>query len=214
MQLWIWFSSIWIIFRIGTASGRFQYWALYQNYQLRQSSDWLRYWESKTLLIESSLKVCFLSRTGRPFWECFIQTKPNKVKRKKYDGRNLGALELVNLLHKPALRSSHIHRAQHFAFSPFFTSFFGQIFHFSLPVTSFFLPWLPSPLTILAPSQLPCRAEARGRRGGEGNPSRLLIGRNRRHPCSHWSPRAAGGAWGEGTDCKCGQKGVSKNVHS
>ena len=214
MQLWIWFSSIWIIFRIGTASGRFQYWALYQNYQLRQSSDWLRYWESKTLLIESSLKVCFLSRTGRPFWECFIQTKPNEVKRKKYDGGNLGALELVNLLHKPALRSSHIHRAQHFAFSPFFTSFFGQIFHLSLPVTPFFLPWLPSPLTILAPSQLPCRAEARGRRGGEGNPSRLLIGRNRRHPCSHWSPRAAGGALGEGTDCKCGQKGVSKNVHS
>ena len=74
---------------------------------------------------------------------------------------DLGALELVHLLHQPALRPRHIHRAQHFHFSPFFTP---QIFQFS-PLSLLFLPWPPSPLTSLAASQLPCRGEARGRRG-------------------------------------------------
>ena len=45
---------------------------------------------------------------------------------------DLGALELVHLLHQPALRPRHIHRAQHFHFSPFFTP---QIFQFSPPFT-------------------------------------------------------------------------------
>ena len=47
---------------------------------------------------------------------------------------DLGALELVHLLHQPALRSGHVHRAQHFHFSPFFTP---QIFQFSPPFTLF-----------------------------------------------------------------------------
>ena len=72
---------------------------------------------------------------------------------------DLSALELVHLLHQPALRSRHVHRAQHlvfFTFSPFSRN---QILHFSLPLTALFLPWAPSPLTILAPSQLPWRGE-------------------------------------------------------
>ena len=47
---------------------------------------------------------------------------------------DLGALELVHLLHQPALRPRHIHRAQHFHFSPFFAP---QIFKFSPPFTPF-----------------------------------------------------------------------------
>ena len=47
---------------------------------------------------------------------------------------DLGALELVHLLHQPALRPRHIHWAQHFHFSPFFTP---QIFQFSPPFTPF-----------------------------------------------------------------------------
>ena len=47
---------------------------------------------------------------------------------------------------------------------------------------------------------------------GEGNPSSALIGRNRRQPRSHWSALAAAPAWGEGTDCSCGEKGVPKSL--
>ena len=87
--------------------------------------------------------------------------------RIKYDGgreggreeQDLGALELVHLLHQPALRSRHVHRAQHLAFSlvhrfPSESDFALFTFFFTSPL---FLPWSPSPLTILAPSQLPWR---------------------------------------------------------
>ena len=45
---------------------------------------------------------------------------------------DLGALELVHLLHQSALRPRHIHWTQHFHLSPFFTP---QIFQFSPPFT-------------------------------------------------------------------------------
>ena len=83
----------------------------------------------------------------------------------------------ISRLWGPAISTGHSILPFHL-FSPLF---WGQIFHFSRPVTPFFLPWLPSPLTILAPSQLPCRAEARGRRGGGRQPI----------PPSHWSEPAA-----------------------
>ena len=67
---------------------------------------------------------------------------------------NLGALELVDLLHQPALRSRHIHRAEHLTsltFSPFS---WNQILHFSLPLTPLF-----HPLSTHYPSSVPTALE-------------------------------------------------------
>ena len=95
----------------------------------------------------------------------------------------------------------------------------SQILHFSHPGWAS-LPFPPSWTSSLS-THYPCtvptalqgsRRVAQARR--KANPaSCLVIGRNRRQLFSHWSPLAAAGAWGEeGTDCNCGEKGVSKNL--
>ena len=96
--------------------------------------------------------------------------------------QDLGALELVHLLHQPALRSRHVHRAQHLAFSLFTFSSesdFALFTPFSrLPFSS---PGLPlHSLSLHLPNCLGGGEEARGRRGG-------------RQPIlrSHWSKPAA-----------------------
>ena len=128
--------------------------------------------------------------------------------------QDLGALELVHLLHQPALRSRHVHRAQHLAFSLFHPFPQNQILHFSPPFHVSPFPPLVS-LSTHYPCTFPTALEGVRRRVagvGEGNPSSALIGRNRRQPRSHWSALAAAPAWGEGTDCSCGEKGVPKSL--
>ena len=142
------------------------------------------------------------------------RAKPNEVKRKKYDGGGPGCFGTGPLA---ASACSEVPPCPPGTASRLFTFHRfprNQILHFSLPFHFSPFPSLVS-LSTHYPCTFPTALEGVRRRVagvGEGNPSSALIGRNRRQLRSHWSPLAAAPAWGEGTDCSCGQKGVPKSV--